>query len=134
MKRSEALTKYYDGIIETMVEDYYYVLKGDGGSQYKIYVWEDGEIEELTGVQGDNVWLQPRDCEPRELFFVCTVAEDPSFDIWDASGETPPDNETEREVLRDVLIEGLLAGYRERIREVLDTIIEDAEWEERMDA
>lgn len=131
MKRSEIITKYYDKIRESMIDHYREVVSADGRIQYSIYIWEDGELEYLYEVQGDNGWLQPRDMEPRELFFVCTISESPSFDIWDYSDVGMPEDEVEQEAMREEIIDWLVDGYKDIVDDILGTIISDAEEAER---
>lgn len=129
MKRSECITKYYKDIAAAMVERYRTVLECDGRIQYKVYIWEDGEMECLQGVQGDNSWLQARDCEPRELFYVCKI-DSPCFDPWDYSDHSAPDDEEEREAERKEIIDYLVGEYETNISDVLDVVIEEAERDE----
>ena len=129
MKRSEAILKYHDEIKETMINRYRTVLECDGRIQYKVYVWEDGEIECLEGAQGDNSWLQAKDAEPRELFYVCTI-DNPYFNPLDYSDHAAPDNEEEREVEKREIIDYLIREYEENITDKIDYIIEDAEQDE----
>lgn len=130
MKSSEAIVKYYDKIRETMIECYRSVIECGGRIQYKVYVWEDGEIVTLEGVQGDNSWLQPRDMEPRKLFAVDTVSVSPGFDIWDYAEDGMPDDEIERETMQEQIIDWLVESYESQIDETLDAIIEDCKFEE----
>ena len=130
MKKSEAIAKYYGDIAAAMAERYRAVIECDGRIQYKIYVWEDGEIECLEGVQGDSTWLQARDMEPRELYYVCTI-DAPCFDAWDYTDHFAPDDEAEREAERKEIIDYLVAEYETNVADVLDDIISDAEREEK---
>lgn len=130
MKRSECITKHSGDIAETMVNRYRTVLESEGRIQYKIYVWEDGEIECLEGVQGDNAWLQPKDREPRELFYVCTI-DSPCFDPWDYTDHAAPDDEDEREAERAEIIDYLVNDYEENVSDILNAIIKEAETEEK---
>lgn len=133
MKRSEAIVKYYDAIRAEMIDLYRTVIECDGRIQYKLYVWEDGEIERLEGPQGDNAWLRPRDMEPRELYYVDTIEVSPSFSVWDSYDEVPPEDEAERENLVNEIVDWLCDSYKETIDEHLDAIIEEAEYEEQFD-
>ena len=129
MKRSEAIRKYYDAIAAEMIEDYELVLKSRGNAQYKIYVWEDGEIEYLQGVQGDNTMLAPRSAETRELFYVTTV-DAPMFDPWDFAEDAAPDDDAEREAAEEEIIKYLVDEYRRNISDQIDPIIDEAEMQE----
>ena len=120
MKRSEAIETFRKTISEELINRYRSVLECDGRIQYKVYVWEDGEIECLSGPQGDNSWLQAKDTEPRELFYVCKV-DSPFFDPWDCADHSAPDDEEEREKERAEIIEWLVDQYAEQ----LDAIIEE---------
>ena len=133
MKRSEAIEKYYDKIKADMVELYRSVIECDGRIQYTIYVWEDGELEHLEQPQGGNSWLQPRDCEPRELFCVTTIDVGPGFDIWDCSERGAPDDEDERETMRNEIIDWLVDEYEANVEELLDSIIEETKHWEKYD-
>lgn len=130
MKRSEILNTYRDSIEEAMVTAYHNVLKCYGRIQYKIYVWEDGEIESLEGVQGDNCCLVAKDSEPRDLEYVCTI-DSPCFDPWDYDDESAPDDEDECERMEGAIIDYLVSEYkREGVRDALDAVIDEAESEE----
>ena len=129
MKKSEAITKYSGDIAEIMVNRYRTVLECDGRIQYKIYVWEDGEIECMEGPQGDNSWLQAKNNEPRELFYVCTI-DSPCFDPWDYSDHGAPEDDDEREAERSEIIDWLVNDYKDNVSDKLDEIIEEAEREE----
>lgn len=132
MKRSEIITKYSREIAEVMVERYRSVLECAGRIQYKVYVWEDGELECLEGVQGDNSYLRPRDMEPRELYYVCTI-DAPCFDPWDYTDHSAQDDENKREKERGEIIDYLVGEYETNISDALDVVIEEAEQEERFD-
>lgn len=125
MKQSEAIEKYQREITDELVSCYRIVLNYYGRIQYKVYVWEDGEIETLQGVQGDNSWLQPRSAEPRKLFYVCTV-DAPCFDPWDFADHAAPDDEDEREAERKEIIDYLVGEYEHNVSEVIETAIEEA--------
>ena len=132
MKRSEALTRYYNKLTTSMVDHYRTVLECGGRIQYGIYVWEDGEIEILEDVQGGNSWLQARDYEPRELFYVCTI-ESPCFDPWDYADDSAPEDESARESEEANIIDWLVDEYESNASEILDIIITEAERDEKYD-
>ena len=132
MKRSEIITKYEKDIKTEMVKCYRFVLDSFGRIQYKIYVWEDGEIECLEGVQGDNSYLKAKDSEPRELYYICTI-DSPCFDPWDYSDHSAPEDETEREKEKQEIIDYIVDEYETNVSDVLDTIITEAEQEELFD-
>lgn len=133
MKYSEIINANYDRITEELISDYRSVIESEGRIQYKVYIWEDGEIETLCGPQGDNSWLKPRDAEPRHLYCVTVVDADPSFSIWDYSDEGEPDDEDERETMRAAIIDWLVDEYSQRISETMDEIISEAEEDEQRD-
>ena len=133
MKRSEIIAAHYDAIISEMIDDYRNVVKYDGRIQYKLYIWDDGEFEWITGPQGDNSWLQPREAETRELFYITTICVDPSFNIWDYSENGEPDDDNEKDKMRDEIIDYLVDGYTDGVRDILDAIIDDAEYREKYD-
>lgn len=130
MKRSEIITENYDRITEVMTENYRSVIEANGQIQYKVYIWEDGEIELLYGVQGDTSYLRPRDTESRELYYITTI-EAPCFNPWDYTDHYAPDDEDECEAERDEIIDYLVREYAANVSDVLDAIIEDAERDER---
>ena len=131
MKRSEIITEHYEEIKNAMIEHYRYVVEADGRVQYGIYIWEDGELEYLYEAQGSNSWLEPRRMEPRELFYVCTIEESPSFNLWDYADEGMPEDEAEQETMSEEIIDWLVESYTDNVDEVLDGIISDAEEMER---
>ena len=132
MKRSEIIAKYRKEIAAEMVQHYRTVLECSGRIQYKVYVWEDGELECLEGVQGDTSYLRPRDAEPRELYFVCTLSA-ACFDPWDFADHSAPEDESEREKEEAEIIDYLVDEYETGVFDVLDAVIEEAEQEEQYD-
>ena len=133
MKKSELIRTHRAVLIDTMVDRYHTVLECGGSVQYKIYLWSDGEIECQEGPQGDNGWLQARDAEPRDLYYVTTVAA-PFFDPWDLADHAAPDDEDERETERREIIEWAVDDYRENGADAaLDAAIEEAEQQEEED-
>ena len=133
MKTSEAIKKYQQKIMETMSKKYRNVLESEGRLQYRIYVWEDGEIECLEGVQGDNSYLKAKDNEPRTLFYICTVSA-PGFNVWDAAGESAPDNEQEAEEMAKSGIDACMEEYTDSLPDMMDSLIREAEDEESYEA
>ena len=129
MKKSEAIKKYQPEIMETMSEKYRNVLESEGRLQYRIYVWSDGEIECLEGPQGDNSYLKAKDSEPRTLFYVDTVSA-PGFSIWDAAGESAPENEQEAEEMAKSVIDSCMEEYTDTLPDMVDALIREAEDEE----
>lgn len=126
MKKSEIIAKYADAIAETMVNRYREVLKAHGINQYKVYVWEDGEIECLHGPQGDNSFLSPRDNEPRDLVYVDTVS-CPCFDPWEVDDRPEPEDEAEREKAEAEIIDWCVEDYENSLQDRLDVIIANAD-------
>ena len=133
MKKSEAIRKYYDAVRESMIDAYGHVIDSRGRVQYKVYVWEDGEIERLPGPQGDNSYLMPRVCETRQLYYITTVSE-PCYDPRDQIADKLPDDEAECEKLFEETDAWMKESYAENIDDVLDNLIDDAEQEEKYDA
>lgn len=129
MKKSEAIMKYVDVIKREMIDCYRTVIDCDGKIQYKIYVWDDGEIEHLEGPQGDNSWLQAKDYEARKLYYVCTI-DSPCFDPWDYADHSAPDDEDEREAERKEIIDYLVDEYGTNVSDVIDNIVSEAEMDE----
>ena len=123
MKTSEAIIKYADAIKSEMVNRYRTVLECDGRIQYKIYVWDDGEIEVMECVPGDNSYLVPKSAETRQLFHVCTVSE-PNFDPWDCADHSAPEDEDERESERAEIIDYLMRDYEDRVSDILDATLD----------
>lgn len=129
MKTSEAIKKYQPEIMETMSEKYRNILESEGRLQYRVYVWEDGEIECLEGPQGDNSYLKAKDSEPRTIFYVDTVSA-PGFSIWDAAGESAPENEQEAEEIAKSVIDACMEEYTDSLPDMMDALIREAEDEE----
>lgn len=128
MKKSEVLLKYADEIKAVMTERYRTVLECDGKIQYKIYIWSDGAIEVLEGVQGDNFGLYRKSCEPRELYFVTTVSA-AGFNPWDyVDSRDIPEDDAEREWMRKEIIEWAVGEYAEA---ELANRIDEADLEEQ---
>lgn len=123
MLRSEAIEKYWDEIAEAMRTAYADTVGGK--TQEKIYVWEDGEIETLYGCYGDNSFLQPKQWEDRELFYVTTVsAADPAdfIDVYTQhmTGE-------EYNAAYDEAEQFLVDGYdpEDELQSILDNVIQE---------
>lgn len=112
MKTSELIRKHAETIKDTMVARYKTVLECNGSVQYKIYIWDDGEIECQEGPQGDNSYLVPRSGEARDLYYICTVSA-PFFDAWDLTDHAAPEDENERETERAEIITWAVDEYRE---------------------
>ena len=133
MQRSEVINRYETEIIEAMIEYYEEVIRYNGRVEYALYIWEDGEIEVLEKTSGDNSWLQAKDWEERELFYVTTVKVDSSFNIWDGvGGISIPEDEDEAAEMEEELIENLVDEYkREQVyvdyRGALDTALLEEE-------
>lgn len=130
MTRSDAIATYAADIKATMSECYKSVLECNGQLQYEIYVWEDGSIERLEQVQGDNSWLQVKDWEPRQLFYVTTIAA-PCFDPWDYSDHAAPDDAEEREQERAEIIDWMVSDYSDNLSDVISSLIDEAEEQEK---
>lgn len=129
MKKSELIRENWDKLSEQMIWCYEQVIRSYGRIEYQIYLWEDGEIELLQGPQGDNSWLKPRDAEPRELYYICTV-DAPFFDPWDLSDHGAPDDEEEKEREYEEIIAWCMDEYKLNVDEKLSDIIEEVEREE----
>ena len=132
MKKSEAMRKYYDAILEAMIDAYDKVIDSRGRVQYTIYIWEDGEIEPLCAPQGDNSYLKPHDWEPRQLYNVTTVAE-PFYDPRDQITDPLPEDEAEQEAMLKEADAWMKDEYRSNAADILDREIEQAEFEERFE-
>ena len=132
MKRSEIIAANYSKIAEAMVEKYKDVIESDGRIQYAIYIWEDGELEYLYGVQGDNSYLKPRDMEPRELYYVTNIDE-PLFNPWDVADQPEPENEAERDAIHKEVIDYCVSRFEDSVSDYLDAIIEGAQYEEKFE-
>lgn len=131
MKRSEIISQYADEIKAAMADSYRSVLDCNGKVQYRIYVWDDGEIRTLEGVQGDNGYLVAGDAADRKLYFVCTVSE-PFFDPWDSTDHAAPDDEEQREAERQEIIAWCMEAYEANMNDIVAQIINDAKEEESM--
>ena len=130
MLRSEAIEKYWASIIEAMRTAYADTVGGN--TQEKIYIWEDGEIETLYGVYGDNSFLRPKQWEDRELFYITTVSTaDPTDFITENTAEM---SEEEYTKAWDEAAEMLISTYdpEEELQNIFDDAIraEKAEAEE----
>ena len=133
MKKSEAIKKYWDAIAEAMKERYHSVLVSEGRCQYQVYVWEDGEIECLCGVPGDNSYLVPKDMEPRELFYVDTV-EEQGFDPNNYSDEYIEEDDPDYDKKVEDAIYNAEYAFKDALRDRLNAIVDEAEriesWED----
>ena len=130
MKKPELINTYRQQITEAMVDCYRTVLESFGRIQYKIYIWEDGEIETLEDVQGSNTWLQPKSSEPRKLFYVTTI-ESPCFNPFDYTDESEPEDEDEKGQIIQQVVDYLVDEYdREGASDVLDSVLDEAEQDE----
>lgn len=123
MKKSEALVKYQSEIIQAMIHYHDAVLHSMGRAQYRLYIWDDGEIEAMEQPQGDHSYLAPRECETRDLFYITTITEGPGFDPWDAAGSAPPEDDAEREAAEAEIIAWLSESYPIYAESELESII-----------
>lgn len=123
MRDFEIVEKYRKVIAAEMVEKYRTVLDCAGKIQYRIYVWEDGEIESLEQVQGDCGYLKANDNEPRQLVYVTTISA-PCFDPWDFSDHGAPDDPEEQEAEEREIIDYLVGEYEQTTSDVIDSAIE----------
>lgn len=106
MKKSEIIKKYETAIINAMVKAYEDVVRYNGIFENDIYITEDGEIETVETLRGDNFWLT------EGLFFVTTVKVGVGFDIWDTTESEMPEDEDEAAEMEEELIENLVNEYR----------------------
>ena len=128
MLRSEAIEKYWAPIIEAMRTAYADTVGGN--TQEKIYIWEDGEIETLYGVYGDNSFLRPKQWEDRELFYITTVSTADPADFIDVYTEHMTDEEYN--AVYEEAAHFLVDGYDPE--EDLQNILEDAIRAEKIEA
>lgn len=124
MTKIEAITNHRDAIANEMIDRYRAVLEADGTIQYRIYLWDDGEIQSMEQVQGDRTWLESRD-SGRRLYYI-TAIDAPCFNPWGSADCPAPDDEDEREAMRQEIIDWCVDQYRESISDTIDAIIEDA--------
>lgn len=127
MKDYEIIETFRKAIAAEMIEKYRTVLNCSGHIQYKIYIWEDGEIESLEQPEGDTGYLKARDSEPRQLVYVVTVSA-PCFDPWDFAESSAPDDPEERETEEQAIIDSLVDGYRESVPDIIDNAIEQLQY------
>ena len=129
MTRIDCIMDNYDKICETMVNHYQEALEAAGRTQYAIYIWDDGSLEvECEPAGNSSSWLQPRDGEPRALYYVTTVK---GVNPWDCADHPAPEDDAEREAEEEELIDWLVDEYKANIVSTLDTIIEDIRREEQ---
>ena len=131
MKQSEVIEKFRSVIASAMIERYKDVLECNGRIQYKLYIWEDGEIVCQEGVQGDNAYLVPGEAADRELFYVTTISQ-PFFDPWDNADHSAPEDETEREKERAEIIAYVMDEYAACVDELIDRRVREAQEEEEL--
>lgn len=132
MTKSEVIRTNYAKIEDELADCYRCVLESGGSVQYSVYIWEDGKIETIEGVQGDHSRLVPYECEPRQLYYVATVAL-PLYDPWDHSIDGIPDDDAEREAAEKEINDWMIDEYRNTLDDTLDGIIADAEQEEAIE-
>lgn len=130
MKKSEAIIKYRMNIESVLPALYHMVIDSDGHIQYSVYLWDDGTVEMLEEAQGSNTYLQAKDTETRELFYVTTVSL-PNFDPWNYSDHSAPDDPAARKAERKEIIDWLLSEYEANLPDLFDSILTDAEQEEQ---
>lgn len=129
MKKSEAITASAAKISDALINAYRAVLESGGRMQYKVYLWDDGDVQTLPGVQGDTCRLEPRAGESRNLYYLTTV-EAPGFDPWDAADHSAPDDPDERSAEEAEIIDWTMDAYKENLYSILDNLLLDAEREE----
>lgn len=129
MTSSEIILKNFGKLQEKMVDLYRSVLNCSGDIQYTLYVWEDGEIRYLEGVQGDNSRLYANDSETHKLVYVDTI-QHPFFNVWDNVPGGKPDDPAEAERERQETIDWLVDGYEETVSDRLDVIIQEYKYDD----
>lgn len=115
----QVMLMHYNELLREMTERYRNVLESDGQCQYKVYIWEDGEIECLCGPNGDNTCLAPNRGEHRKLYYVTTI-DAPYVDVFSLSGEDPS------ECSKEDAIDWLVDTYDDEARAHLNQAIDDA--------
>lgn len=107
MTRYEIIKKYETAIIKAMIKAYEDVVRYNGTFENDIYITEDGEIETVEALRGDDFWLTDNG-----LFFVTTVKVGTGFDIWNTTESEMPEDEDEEEEMEEELIENLVDEYK----------------------
>lgn len=130
MKNSEIITKYAGRICDSMVEHYRVVLESHGLLAYKIYVWEDGEVECLETTPGSSDRLVSRD-PSRSLVYVTTVSA-PCFDPWDCTIESKPEDDAERANAEVEIIDWCMDEYCSNLYDTIGAIIMEKEIDEAL--
>ena len=124
MNKSEVISTFRKEIENKMVNLYRIVLNCNGEIQYQMYIWENGEIETLEGCQGDNNFLKAKDGEQEKLFYIATI-KSPCFYAFDYTYEPEPEDETEREIMRQQIIDYLVDEYEHNsVPDFIDCILE----------
>lgn len=123
---AQVMTDNYAKLIEEMTIRYRNVLESDGNFQYKVYIWEDGEVACLCGPQGDSTRLVARSNEPRNLYYVTTVSA-PCVDVFDLAGSERPEDPDEEEAAKAEAIDWLVDNYSEEAEARLNAAIDDAQ-------
>lgn len=130
MKDYEVIEANFDRVANAMVEDYRAVLESYGRIQYKLYIWEDGDLESLEQFQGDNSYLVPNRCESRDLFLVDTI-DAPFYDPWDFTCDSRPEDEEEaarmEAEINDCMVSEYEAAVADRLRLIIEQCKEEAE-------
>ena len=119
MKGSEIMELNSSRLLDEMVDAYRQVLESHGRMKIKIYIWEDGEIDRLVGVSGENAWLEPRSGEHRKLYHVTTI-EEPNFDPWDCADHPAPEDKEQREAEEAEIIEWCVDTYKHNVGDIFD--------------
>ena len=128
MKKSEVIKTYRSEIESTMINRFRNVMDCDNRIQYKVYIYDDGEIECLEGPSGDNSWLKANDADDRELHYVTTVT---GINPWDCIDASQPEDENERDAVREEIINSEVASYKGYASDVIDEVINEAEMIEK---
>lgn len=113
---------HHDEIVESMVERYRSVLEADGRILYNLYIWDDGKLEGMECVD-HNSWLKPNDPD-RELYPIVTI-ECPNFDWRDLVDGPIPDDEADREAMRQEAIDSMVEEYKATADEQLEESVHD---------
>lgn len=129
MSKIEVIENNREALAKEMVECYHAILKSGGGIRYDIYIWSDGEIEPLQLTSSGNGWLQAKESESRELYFVGTVKIDEFyFDPWDCYPDPKPEDEEEAEKIEEEIIDECVEDFDPD--EIIDEAIAQAEYDE----
>jgi len=111
----DEIREYISKCYEHMMRCFFRISEG-------VFIWDDGELEDIEQVGYPNAWIVPRNPE-RKVYNICNLHE--NYESWaDAFAAYDMDNEEEAE---EAFAEGMNWWRENRLDEIMEKVYADAE-------